>query len=237
MCGLPAGWMSPSLRSSRVGTSLSRISSAAATKPGRPRYTAPLPAWRSSTGSQPISSSAPVQTRRSAPRMRAIRAGRAWIWWGSCRPLVAANTSTLSPPSSLANAAHSGSQANTDSADASRLASINASAAISMQRRVTNRMVIAASSELVGAVRAEAHGVLQEDLVVGLRHRVVAHQIEAIAAELAGVVFDHQAVAEAVHAERVDRGADERRIDRGRVELVVAIAGAPTRHELVDALQ
>ena len=51
-------------------------------------------------------------------RSRAISDGRAWIWCGSWRALVATKTSTLSPPSSLASAPHSGSQANTSSARA-----------------------------------------------------------------------------------------------------------------------
>ena len=49
-----------------------------------------LPASRSSTGSQPISSSAPVHTTRSARRICAIRLGRASIRCGSCKAVVAA---------------------------------------------------------------------------------------------------------------------------------------------------
>ena len=41
-------------------------------------------------GSQPISSSAPVQTVMSAERALEIRLGRAWIRCGSCTPVVAA---------------------------------------------------------------------------------------------------------------------------------------------------
>ena len=40
-------------------------------------------------GSQPISSSAPSHTVMSAVRALAIRLGRAWIWCGSCAPVVA----------------------------------------------------------------------------------------------------------------------------------------------------
>jgi hypothetical protein len=48
-----------------------------------PGCTLALPDCCSSSGSQPISSSAPVQATRSALRARAIRLGLAWIWCGS----------------------------------------------------------------------------------------------------------------------------------------------------------
>ena len=68
MCGLPAACTSPSARSSCVGTSSFRTYCAASKLPGLPGCTLALPDCCSSIGSQPISSSAPVQTTRSALR-------------------------------------------------------------------------------------------------------------------------------------------------------------------------
>ena len=57
---------------------------AAAMYPGVPGCTLRLPAVCISTGSQPVSSSAPVQITRSALRMCATRLGRASMRCGSC---------------------------------------------------------------------------------------------------------------------------------------------------------
>src|SRR6266850_3094566 len=87
-------------------------------KPGEPGWMRSLPDDVKSNGSQPTSSSDPEQITRSAERMRAIRLGRASIRCGSCNGVTAEKTDTLSPPSSCASAAHSGSQAKTLSAAA-----------------------------------------------------------------------------------------------------------------------
>ena len=81
--------------------------------PGAPGASLGFADCWSSTGSQPTSSSMPVQTSRSALRMRAIRLGRASMRCGSCKAVVVDVTLSLSPPSSVASDAHSGSQATT----------------------------------------------------------------------------------------------------------------------------
>ena len=81
--------------------------------PGVPGATFALPDCRSSIGSQPISSSAPVHTTRSAARTCAIRLGLASTTCTSCKADVATSTSTLSPASSCTSDAHSGSHAKT----------------------------------------------------------------------------------------------------------------------------
>src|SRR5467141_1942097 len=85
----------------------------ASTYPGDPGCMRSLPDCVSNSGSQPTSSSAPEQMSRSALRARAMRLGRASIRCGSCSPVVAEYTDTLSPPSSSASAPHSGSHART----------------------------------------------------------------------------------------------------------------------------
>jgi hypothetical protein len=135
---------------------------------GLPGCTLALPDCCSSTGSQPISSSAPVQTTRSALRARAIRLGLAWIWCGSWSAVVATETSTSLPPSSCASAPHSGSHAKTRNAacaGATVSASSDARSATSDERSdawfLRRRRLIG-----VRAVRAEAHLVLHEPLRV-----------------------------------------------------------------------
>src|SRR5215472_17790783 len=92
-------------------------------------------------------------------------------------------------------------------------------------------------SEDVGAVRAEADRVLKDDLVVDRRPRLVAVVLQAEAAELAGAVVGHDAVAHRRVAHVVERRAGEPRARRMRVDLVVTNADAPARHELIDGLR
>src|SRR5581483_1352722 len=148
-----------------------------------------LPLCVKSSGSQPISSSEPEQISTSALRNRAIRLGRASTRWGSCCAVVAENTETLSPPSSWASDAHSGSQVKTLSAAAGQ-----ASAAVSEPSNTLSSVFICAS-ECMRAMRAQADDVLQEHLVVRLTHaRIIARVLQPHAAEFARVPVDHQAV-------------------------------------------
>src|SRR5713101_3374762 len=159
-----------------------------------------LPLWVSSSGIQPISSSEPEQTNRSAERMRAIKLGRASIRWASFSAVVAVYTDTLSPPSSCARAPHSGSQANTLSA------AVAGSATTTELNATTNLRIVFmfVTSEFVGAVRAQTHDVLEKHLMVGrVAARLVARGLQADAAELARAPIDHHRV-----AGRVVRGED-----------------------------
>src|SRR5690242_8162653 len=197
-----------------------------------------LPLCVKSSGSQPISSCEPEQISTSALRKRAIRLGRASTRCGSCCAVVAENTATLSPPSSCASEAHSGSHVNTFSANAG-----HASAAASMPKKSLSPVFMFAS-ERVRAMRAQADDVLQEDLVVRLVHaRVVARVLQADAAELAWAPVDHEAVLLRLVG-RQDRKGRRRQAGSGgvdvyaaRVELVVAVARAPQRHELIHGLR
>src|SRR5210317_453730 len=145
--------------------------------PGLPGCIPGLPARRSSSGSQPISRSAPVQIRRSALRAPAMRLGRACSMCGSWKAVVARVISTLSPASSSTSAAHSGSQLNTFNALADTGSHSAARTAIS---RVMTRLL-----ELVGAVRADAHDVLQVPDVVRLLEHPVVGVLQPQAAEFA----------------------------------------------------
>src|SRR5205807_8073698 len=122
-----------------------------------------LPDCVSNSGSQPTSRSAPEQISRSALRARAMRLGRASIRCGFCSPVVAEYTDTLSPPSSCASAPHSGSHAKTLSA------AVAGSATTTALNATTNLRIVFmfVTLEFVGAVRAEAHDVLEEYLLVG----------------------------------------------------------------------
>src|SRR6267143_845001 len=241
MCGLPAGWISPSARSMTFGISSLTTYCDASRKPGEPGWMRSLPDCVSSNGSQPISSSEPEHTSRSALRMRAIKLGRDSMRCGSCRAVVAEKTATLSPPSSCASAPHSGSQAKTFSAAPAGHASI----AIPNARSNLRRVFMCTASELVRAVRAQAHDVLEKELVVGLvEPRVVARELQPDAAELARVPVDHRRVALRVVAteDREIRRAQRAGIHqpdarRARIKPVVAVAEAPLRQELVHALQ
>src|SRR5579863_2710851 len=165
-----------------------------------------LPACVSSSGTQPISSSDPEQIIRSALRARAIRLGRASMWCASCSAVVAVYTLTLSPPSSPASAPHSGSQANTFSAASAGTDSADSAIA----RKIRDACFMVVSSELVRAVRAHAHDVLDENLAVGQPHaRVIARVLQPHAAELAGTPVDHPGIALRVIA------AEDREIRRG----------------------
>src|SRR5581483_4912992 len=185
--------MSPSARSSFSGTSFIVTNLLASNRPGLPGWMLGLAAVCCSTGNQPISSSAPVHTDRSALRKCAIRLGRGWIWCGSCWPVVATYRSTSLPPISLTRAPHSGSQAKTFSA-----AEAGAAAAIrTAQAARRSRIFIGAGSEGVGRVRTQAEDVLQEHLVVAGAGdaRFVAVVLQPQAAELAVRPVDHRAVA------------------------------------------
>src|SRR6266404_1936799 len=241
MCGFPEGWISPSARSITFGISSFTTYCDASRKPGEPGWMRSLPDCVSSNGSQPTSSSEPEHTTRSALRMRAIRLGRASMRCGSCSAVVAEKTETLSPPSSCASAPHSGSQAKTFSAAAAGHASI----AVPNARSNLRRVFMGIASELVRAMRAQAHDVLEKELVVGLvEPRVVARELQADAAELARIPVDHRRVAlrpvglqdrEIRRAQRA--GIDEPDVRRARIKPVVAVAEAPLRQELVHSLQ
>src|SRR6267143_2519270 len=241
MCGFPEGWISPSARSITFGISSLMTYCDASRYPGEPGWMRSLPDCVSSNGSQPTSSSEPEHTTRSALRMRAIRLGRASMRCGSCRAVVAEKTATLSPPSSCASAPHSGSQAKTFRAVAAGPASSTAPNAARNLRRVF--MCIA--SEPVRAMRAEAHDVLEKELVVGLvEPRVVPRELQPDAAELARIPVHHHRVALRVVAAE-DRkircaqraGVEEPDVRRARIKPVIAVANAPLRQELVHALQ
>src|SRR6266567_7019469 len=150
-----------------------------------------LPLGVSSSGIQPISSSEPEQTNRSAERIRAMRLGRASIRCASCSAVVAEYTDTLSPPSSCARALHSGSQAKTLSTAAAGSATTAALSATTNLRIVFMFVTL----EFVSAVRAQTHDVLEEYLMVGrVAARFVARRLQADAAELARAPVDHHRV-------------------------------------------
>src|SRR6266850_5889434 len=202
MCGFPAGWISPSERSTTFGTSSLTTYCDASMKPGEPGWMRSLPDCVSNNGSHPTSSSDPEQITRSALRMRAIRLGRASMRCGSCFAVVAEKTETLSPPSSCASAPHSGSHAKT--LMAAKVG--HASRPHAMPRQTLKIVFMSVPSEPVRAVRAQAHDVLEEHLVVGLVHaRVVARELQADAAELARAPVDHRGV-----ALRLVRGQDRK---------------------------
>src|SRR5882672_1552533 len=178
---------------------------------------------------------------RSALRMRETRLGRASMRCGSCIGVVAANTETLSPPSSCASAAHSGSQAKTFTAAVTG----TAAAPMAKAKSILKSLSMFVASELVRAVRAQAHDVLEEHLRVGQSHaRVVACELQPDAAELARVPVDHDAVLLRLVGgeDREVRGGPHARIhqpDTGAAgaQLIEAISCAPLRQELVDALR
>src|SRR6267143_1966306 len=241
MCGFPEGWISPSARSITFGISSLTTYCDASRYPGDPGWMRSLPDCVSSKGRQPISSSEPEHTTRSALRMRAIKLGRASIRCGSCSAVVAEKTATLSLPSSCASAPHSGSQAKTFSAAPAGHASI----AVPNARSNLRRFFMCIALEPVRAVRAEAHDVLEKELVVGLvKARVIARELQPDAAELARVPVDHRRVAlrpvglqdrEIRRAQRT--GIHQSDVRRARIKPVVAVAEAPLRQELIHALQ
>src|SRR5690606_21160268 len=165
-CGLPSACTSPMLRSTLAGLSINSTASAAKNMPGAPANTRLLPARCCSIGNQPTSTEAPVHTAMSARRRAAISAGRASIWWGSCRAWVAA-TMLARGASTRASAAHSGSQANTVRAWAGGVAKPNASTQqASAATRRTNGP--ATGSEGMRTMGSEAHHVLQADRIAGV---------------------------------------------------------------------
>src|SRR6185295_17901892 len=151
---------------------------------------------------------------------------------------VAGYTDTLSPPSSWASAAHSGSHANTLSAAA---AGSMASAVLNATKNL--RIVFMfVTLEFVGAVRAQTHDVLEKDLVVGhVAARLVARGLQAHPAELARAPVDHHGLACRVvlGQNREIRRGERARVDQAvaggaRVQPVVTVADPPHRDELID---
>src|SRR3990167_1764526 len=233
--------MPPSERSTTLGTSSLATNRDASKYPGLPGWILPFPDCVSNSGSQPISICEPVQINRPADRPRAIRLGRASIRSASCIAVVAEYTDTRAPASSCASAAHSGSQANTLSAADTGHESIENA----RTRRSLMIVFIVGTSEFVGAVRAQAHDVLEQHLIVGgTQPRFVARELQPDAAELARAPVGHHGVAgRVVRAQnREVRGGERARGDqaefgRAGVQPVVAVAGAPPADKLVHALQ
>src|SRR4249919_4032524 len=229
MCGLPSGCTSPLARSTAVGFSSSFTCDAAMNEPGVPGATFVLPDWRISIGSQPTSSSAPVQTTRSAARTCAIRLGLASITCTSCRADVPTLTSTLSPVSSCTSEPHSGSHAKTF---IFACAGDDTSAAVSSNAGIA-KSFIGSSSEFVRAVRAQAGLVLNGDgvvAVVGIG--LVVAELQADQAELAVAPGEFRGV-----AIRIEIVRDLERIAGIRPQAVVAITDVPGAVEAVDALE
>src|SRR5262249_8963238 len=154
--------------------------------------------------------------------------------------VVAEYAETLSPPSSWASEAHSGSQVKTLSAATAGSANTERIPATAIFRFVLMFVL-----EFVGAVRAQAEDVLEKHLVVGcVRARLVLRDLQTDAAELARAPVDHHGVpGRVVLGEyRKVRGRKRARIDetdarRAGAQPVVAIAYAPHRDELIDALE
>src|SRR6266849_3316930 len=223
--------MSPSARSITFGISSLVTNCDASMNPGEPGWMRSLPDCVSNKGSQPISSSEPEQITRSALRIREIRLGRASMRCASWRAVIAENTDSLSPPSSCASAAHSGSQAKTLSAAAAG----HARSAAPSEAKILRTIFMWFASELVRAMRAKTHDVLEEYLVIRLAvPRVVARELQPDAAELARVPVDHGGVPRGVVAaedRKVGRAARTRvdQPDAGAAgaEPVVPIAHAP----------
>src|SRR6185312_15121428 len=88
-------------------------------------------------------------------------------------------------------------------------------------------------SILMGAVRAEADGVLQDELVVGLCSHFIPIVLQTEAAELAGRIIDHRRIAARREIARIERRSGKARAQRRRVYLVIAHADAPEGYELV----
>src|SRR5438094_3142135 len=110
------------------------------------------------------------------------------------------------------------------------------------KHNAASRILMMGSLERVRAMRAQAVDVLQEHLAIGhAEARLVRGELQADAAELGGTPVDHQRVALGVvireQQRRVCRGQPETVGDRAVTKLIVAVADAPLRHELVDALQ
>src|SRR5579862_5519353 len=88
----------------------------------------------------------------------------------------------------------------------------------------------------MGAVSAQADGVLEDELVVGCGTRLIAIVLDAEAPELARRIIGHDAVAPRRRIEIVERRSGEGGAERRRLNLIIAHADTPERHELVDAL-
>src|ERR1043165_7229923 len=86
-------------------------------------------------------------------------------------------------------------------------------------------------------MRADADDVLQDRLVIGRAARPIAVVLQAEAAELAGVVFEHRTRAARRYPPAVDRAARQRADLAVAADLVVAQPHAPLRHELIGRLR
>src|SRR6266487_4445717 len=95
--------------------------------------------------------------------------------------------------------------------------------------------------EFVGAVRAQTHDVLEEDLLVGhVGARLVTRKLQPYAAELARAPVGHHRVARRVvrgEDRKIRRAERSRKAGASRIQPVIAIADPPHRDELIDALE
>src|SRR3569623_2079946 len=90
----------------------------------------------------------------------------------------------------------------------------------------------------VRAMRAEAEDVLHVPLVLVLSFGgLVFRVLQAPAREFRGRVIDHQRMAGGFVIAAWQIGVVEAEVPRTRIEQVVAVPGAPARHELVHALR
>ena len=105
---MPSGWTSPSARLTvPVGFSSTETPADASTKPGCPGWILGLRLPGSTSGSQPMSSSSPVDTNTSACWMDFIRLGLAGTKCGSWYPLQRLLADTCLPPTNWATEARS----------------------------------------------------------------------------------------------------------------------------------
>src|SRR5437764_15497665 len=93
---------------------------------------------------------------------------------------------------------------------------------------------ITPTSEDMRAMRADADDVLQDCLVIRRAARPVAVVLQAEAAELAGVVFEHRAGAPRRRPAAVDRAGGKQPGLPVAVDLVITQPYPPARHEPVD---
>src|SRR5262245_24748441 len=89
----------------------------------------------------------------------------------------------------------------------------------------------------MGAMRPVDDGVLEQNLIERFYVRLVMAVLEPQTAEFAGVEFEQRRCGIGYAPEIIERAAGEQRIDILGAELRVAKTKAPTRHELIDALQ
>src|SRR6185436_5226476 len=150
----------------------------------------------------------------------------------------------------FASAAHSGRQAKTfNAANTGEHASINAAAPVNASHLMSVSFQIGcaqargmfeplrAGSELVRAVRAETHDVLQEDLVIGfVEPGLVARELQPEARELRRREVDHRGGPLGIvwlQKRKIGRGQRSTEIRDAAVKFLVAQAPPPARHELI----